>query len=77
MQRIFGISLPVTARGVSNSNKSLVNVNEMLSKGWTVVDIVCSGDSSSGSLTGFVVLEKDFEDEEFVGNEELDITDEA
>ena len=77
MQRIFGISLPVTARGVSNSNKSLVNVNEMLSKGWTVVDIVCSADSSSGNLIGFVVLEKDFDDEEFVGNEESDITDEA
>ena len=59
MQRIMNISFVANGKSTSLTNKSMVAVNELLSEGWRVVNIVCANENLNGVIGGFVVLEKD------------------
>ena len=48
----------------NGSNDKLKEVNDLLEKGWHVVEITCANDCAEGGIGGFVVLEKHLTDEE-------------
>lgn len=61
MQKILYINNEQNNVKVSNYtyNKSMKVVNDLLSEGWKVVNLVCSNENAEGIVGGFVVVEKD------------------
>ena len=59
MQRLMGVNLTVNSRGIATNNKSIMTINELLSQGWKVANLVCANENSNGMIGGFVVLEKE------------------
>ena len=62
MQRLMSVNLTVNSRGLATNNKSLMAINELLAQGWKVVNLVCANENSNGAIGGFVVLEKEDDD---------------